>query len=97
MLRHIVMLKFSDRNTVETISREVGKMLMNLLTEVDSLLAMEVGLNVNTKSTAYDLVLTADFEDEKGLDAYRVHPAHLKVLDYLKKTMETATVVDYYK
>ena len=35
MLHHIVMLKFSDRNTVGTISREVEKMLMNLLTEVE--------------------------------------------------------------
>jgi hypothetical protein len=96
MLRHIVMIKFSERRTVEKNAGEVKAMLTKLTFEIDSLLAMEVGLNINTKASAYDLVLTADFEDEAGLDAYRVHPAHVKVLDYLKTTMEKARVVDYY-
>ena len=96
MLRHIVMIKFSDRKTLESVSYEVGKMLEELPGKIESLLAMEVGLNINTKASAFDLVLTADFENENGLDAYRVHPEHVKVLDYLKETMEKATVVDYY-
>jgi len=96
MLRHIVMIKFSDRKTVESVSRKVEKMLKELLVQIDPLIAMEVGLNINTKASAYDLVLTADFEDEVGLETYRVHPAHIKVLDFLKTNMEKATVVDYY-
>lgn len=96
MLRHIVMLKFSDRKTIETVSQKVEGMLKALLLKIDSLIAIEVGKNVNTKASAFDLVLIADFEDDGGLDAYRIHPAHLKVLDYLKETMEKATVVDYY-
>lgn len=90
------MMKFTDRETVETVSHQVKQMLMKLPDEINPLLAMEVGLNINTKASAYDLVLVADFEDEAGLDAYRIHPAHVKVLDYLKNTMEKATVVDYY-
>ena len=96
MLRHIVMIKFTDRNAVESHSQQLKEMLLNLPSAIDSLLKMEVGLNINTKASAYDLVLTADFEDEAGLEAYRIHPAHVKVLDYLKNTMDTATVVDYY-
>ena len=96
MLRHIVMIKFSDRKTVETVCLKVEELLKGLLVEIDSLIAIEVGRNVNTKASAYDLVLTADFEDDAGLEAYRIHPAHVKVLDYLKETMEKATVVDYY-
>ena len=96
MLRHIVMIKFKDRSAVESYSLQLKTMLLELPMEIDSLIKMEVGLNVNTKASAYDLVLTADFEDEAGLEAYRIHPSHLKVLDYLKKTMDTATVVDYY-
>jgi hypothetical protein len=90
------MMKFIDRKTVSTVSRKVEKMLVQLPDLINELLAMEVGLNINTKASAYDLVLVADFEDETGLDAYRIHPAHVKVLDYLKKTMEKATVVDYF-
>lgn len=96
MLRHIVMIRFSDRKTVKTVCLKVEKILKGLLIEIDSLIAMEVGLNVNTKASAYDLVLTSNFEDMTGLEAYRIHPAHVKVLDYLKETMEKATVVDYH-
>ncbi len=95
MLRHIVMIKFTERNTVETTALQLKAMLMDLTITINSLIKMEVGLNVNTKASAYDLVLTADFEDEAGLEAYRIHPEHIKVLDFLKTNMEKATVVDY--
>jgi len=95
MLRHIVMLRFSDRESVEKVSKEVRRMLLDLPEQIGDLLAMEVGLNINSKPSAMDLVLTADFKDEAGLDAYRVHPAHIQVLEYLEKVLEKATVVDY--
>ena len=43
MLRHIVMLKFSARKTVKSVSREVEKMLLELLVKIEPLLVMEVG------------------------------------------------------
>jgi len=90
------MIKFTERNTVETTALQLKAMLMDLTISINSLIKMEVGINVNTKASAYDLVLTADFEDEAGLEAYRIHPEHIKVLDFLKTNMEKATVVDYY-
>jgi len=57
---------------------------------------MEVGLNINTLPSAFDAVLTADFDDEAGLNAYRTHPEHVKVLGFLKETMEKSAVVDYW-
>jgi hypothetical protein len=57
---------------------------------------MEVGLNINTKPSAFDLVLTADFDDEKGLNIYRAHPDHVKILDFMKDTVEKTAVVDYF-
>ncbi len=96
MLRHIVMMKFKDRERVKEISEKVKKMLDDLVPVVDDLKRMEVGINVNTKPAAYDLVLTADFDDEAGLNAYRAHPDHVKILDYMKDVVDKTTVVDYY-
>ncbi len=90
------MIKFSDESTKEDVSAKVKKMLEELPTQISELNRMEVGLNVNTKPSAFDLVLTSDFDDENGLNAYREHPEHQKVLDYLQSVMEKATVVDYY-
>ncbi len=96
MLKHIVMIKFNDRENVPALSHRLETMLRDLLVQIDELVSMEVGLNVSTKDSAFDLVLTAGFADVKALDAYRIHPAHVEVLDFLKDTMEKATVVDYF-
>jgi len=95
MLRHIVMIQFKDRATKDEEAAKLKMMLENLKSEIPSLYTMEVGLNISTKTSAFDIVLTADFENELGLNAYRIHPAHQEVLDYLKKVMEKTAVVDY--
>jgi hypothetical protein len=89
------MVQFKDRTTKDEEASILKKMLEDLKDEIPSLYTMEVGLNINNKPSAFDLVLTADFENETGLNAYRVHPKHVKVLDYLKAVVEKTAVVDY--
>ncbi len=96
MLRHIVMMKFSDRKKAPELAKQVKKMLENLVAVITELKNMEVGINISTRDSAFDLVLVADFDDEKALDAYRVHPEHVKVIDFMKKTVEKTAVVDYF-
>jgi hypothetical protein len=91
------MVQFKNRTTKDEEAARLKRMLEDLADEIPSLYAMEVGLNMNTKSSAYDLVLTADFENETGLNAYRAHPAHKEVLEYLKSVTEKTAVVDYIK
>ncbi len=61
MLRHIVMIKFSDNIDKSVISNELKIMLKELEYSIDSLLKIEVGINISTKPSAHDIVLTADF------------------------------------
>ncbi len=96
MLRHIVMLRFKDHEKVDQNAREFKERLMALESLVPELKRMEVGLNVNTKPSAYDLVLTSDFDDEAALNAYRIHPEHVKVLDFMRSIVSETAVVDYY-
>ena len=96
MLKHIVMVKFTDRGKVKELSIEFKSKLLELIKKIPELKNMEVGLNVNTKPSAYDLVLIAGFDDEEGLNKYRIHPAHVKVLDFMKNIVEKTAVVDYY-
>jgi len=95
MLRHVVMIRFREESKTVEVTDKLKKMLLGLCNSIESLLNIEVGINISTKTSAYDLVLTADFSDENGLDDYRVHPEHVKVLDYLRIVMEKAAVVDY--
>ena len=91
------MVKFSDREKAEELSKTMKKMLEDLVSAIDELKSMEVGLNFSTRPSAFDLVLIADFDDEKGLNVYREHPEHVKVLDFMKGIVEKTAVVDYYK
>jgi nucleoid-associated protein YejK len=96
MLKHIVMFKFTDRVGAKEISGQLKIMLEDLLKIIPELKGMEVGQNINTRPSAFDIVLTADFDNEDGLNAYRVHPEHKKVLDYLEGKIEKSAVVDYF-
>lgn len=96
MLRHVVMMKFNDDQNVEMISTEIKQLLEALVSSVEPLKAVEVGLNISEKPSAYHLVLTADFNDEAGLDAYRLHPDHVKILNRIKNTVEKVAAVDYF-
>lgn len=96
MLRHIVMIKFNQGENLPEVSARTKEQLLALEKSIEPLLKMEVGLNISTRPSAYDLVLVADFDNEHGLAIYRDHPEHIKVLDYLKTVMEKATVVDYF-
>ncbi len=95
MLRHIVMIKLKETVDTSLVSKELKLILENLEQSIEPLILMDVGINISTKPSAYDIVLTADFNDVDGLDEYRVHPEHVKVLDYLKEVMAKAAVVDY--
>ncbi len=97
MIKHIVMLRLKDYPSEEK-QRHLEKlksMIEGLMGKVPELKFMEVGLNINKKPSAYDLVLTSHFDSEEALDAYRVHPEHKKVLDFLVEVTKETAVVDY--
>lgn len=89
------MIKFKERKNLQENSNYLKKLLMDLENSIDSLNKMQVGINFSTRPSAHDIVLIADFDDEAGLDEYRIHPKHVKVLDYLKEKGVQSTVVDY--
>jgi hypothetical protein len=97
MIKHIVMirLKGDDPDQKKQAAIELKASIDGLLGVVPELISMEVGLNMNTKPSAYDLVLTSEFKTMEDLDSYRVHPAHKIVLDHLYKVMDQTAVVDY--
>lgn len=96
MLKHIVMIRFNAGADAEKLSGEFTEKLNGLLNTVPSLKSMEVGKNISTKPSAYHLVLTALFDDEEGLNAYRKHPDHVKILERMKTTVEKVAAVDYF-
>ncbi|DAB40371.1 MAG TPA: stress responsive protein [Sulfurovum sp. UBA12169] len=94
MVVHIVMFQFKEENKKPNII-QAKQMLENLMGAVPSLRSMDVGVNFSTEDRAMDLSIIASFESKEGLDAYAVHPEHLKVIDFIKTAVEYSKVVDY--
>ncbi|MCD4772567.1 MAG: Dabb family protein [Bacteroidales bacterium] len=95
MIKHIVMIKLKEGKDKKENAIKLKNNLEALTESIPGLLKMEVGLNISGKPSAYDLVLTSKFNNPDDLDKYRVHPEHVKVVDFLKKIVENIAVVDY--
>ncbi|NLX26670.1 MAG: Dabb family protein [Lentisphaerae bacterium] len=94
MIKHVVMWKFKD-DVDDADKLEMKKRLEALKGVVPSLRGIEVGLNMVPGDAARDMVLYSEFDSLEGLKAYAVHPAHLKVVEFVKPLVCERAVVDY--
>jgi len=96
MVVHIVMFKFKDENKKANII-QAKQMLENLMGAVPSLRSIDVGANFADEDRAMDLSIITAFHSKEDLDAYAIHPEHLKVVEFIKSVVEYSKVVDYTK
>jgi len=94
MLVHIVMFQFKEEDKEGNLVR-VKTMLEALPGKIESLLSMEVGVDISRSERSFDLVLVSTFDDQAGLDAYAPHPAHQEVVSVIKEVTTLSKVVDY--
>ncbi|HEX5709878.1 MAG TPA: Dabb family protein [Sulfuricurvum sp.] len=94
MLVHIVMFQFKEENKEGNLAK-VKSMLEALPGKISDLKSMEVGIDISQSDRSFDLVLTSLFENQEGLNAYAVHPAHVEVVNVIKEVASVSKVVDY--
>ena len=94
MIVHIVMFKFKDENKTKNIEI-VEKKLNELVEKIDVLKSMEVGVDFNGSSRAFDLSLYSTFNTKEDLKTYATHEEHLKVVALIKEFTKESKVVDY--
>ena len=94
MLTHIVIWKY--RADVETEVREEHlRILRSLASAIKEVQSLAVGFDVVKLPRSFDTGLVAVFLDRAGLDAYTVHPAHIKVAAFGKAISEQVASVDF--
>ena len=80
MLTHIVVWKY--RADVELFAREEHvKLLSALASIIPEVQSLSVGFDVLFLPRSYDTGLVATFVDRAALDAYTVHPEHVRVAE----------------
>lgn len=99
MIKHIVMWKIKDKTqhgSKQQVMDKIKAELEGLKDVIDSIVEIEVGINVEPSQMAYDVVLYSVFRDEEGLEAYQKHPAHQKVAkELMSQVTKSRAVVDY--
>lgn len=96
MIVHIVLFKFKEENKQANMI-QAKQMLENLMGAVPSLRSMDIGFNFAEEERAMDLSIITSFGSKEDLNAYAVHPEHLKVVEFIKRVVEYSKVVDYAK
>lgn len=98
MVKHIVMWKIKDEIEGENKKEnclKVKEIIEDLKGKIDGIISLEVGINFEKSSQAFDIVLNSVFESGEALEAYQVHPEHVKAADFIKKIVKERSVVDY--
>lgn len=97
VLRHLVLYKFKDGLPKEQI-QEVVDTFAGLPSKIDTIIGFEYGTNVSPEGKSEGLThcFAVTFRDEKGRDAYLVHPAHEAYVEVVKDRREKVVVFDYW-
>ena len=99
MLKHIVMWKVKEG--VEGRSKEESAKLIKdnmegLINLIPELEAIQLGINALEDKDSYDLVLNADFADEKALEIYKYHEDHQVSVKFASTMLYDRVVIDYF-
>ncbi|MFA5327210.1 MAG: Dabb family protein [Prolixibacteraceae bacterium] len=98
MINHVVLFKLkkydSDSEKQNVIS-SIEDALLDLSGKIQELKHIEVGVNYELVSKSYDICLITHFETVDQLDAYRIHPDHLKVAELIGKHAVERAAVDF--
>lgn len=94
MLSHIVVWKY--KSEIEQVIRDEHvaqlRKLAGVIKEIESL---SVGFDLLRLPRSYDTGLVATFRDRAALEAYTVHPEHVKVANFGRTISEQVASVDF--
>ncbi len=97
MIRHIVMWDIAG-NTPEEKRVNIDlvrRSFEGLNGRIPGLRRIETGVDIGAVDRACDVVLFSEFESQAALDAYALHPEHLRVRDALAGIRIGRRQVDY--
>lgn len=92
MIDHIVLVKFEETTTKAQL-QEVITRFKALRNHIKGLIDIQAGLNFSEKNQGYQVVLTARFENQAALEAYRPHPEHQAVSAYIREVGRVDSIV----
>lgn len=86
----------ADGLTKDEILSRVKDMLLCLYEsgKIQGLRRMEIGRDVSGTDMSHDMVLLTEFDSLECLSAYKIHPDHVAISEYVKTVRTDRAVVD---
>jgi len=94
MLTHIVVWRYRTDVAQSARDEHVAR-LKNLSRVVPGIESFSVGFDMLHLPRSYDTGLVAVFRDRAALDAYTVHPNHVKVAEFGRSISDLVASVDF--
>jgi Stress responsive A/B Barrel Domain len=94
MLTHIVIWKYRV-DIEQEVRAEHVTLLRELVRTIPEIVSLSVGFDVLHLPRSYDTGLVAIFHDRAGLEAYTIHPAHIRVAELGRSISEHVASVDF--
>jgi len=94
MVTHMVIWKYREETDQATREHHVAS-LRSLASIVPGIEGFAVGFDTLHLPRSYDSGLVAVFRDRGALDAYTVHPEHVKVADFGRSLSQHVASVDF--
>jgi len=98
MINHVVLFKlkkYDSESEKQDIIGAIEDALLGLKSKITELKHVEVGVNYELSAKSYDICLITHFETIEQLDAYRIHPEHIKVAELIGKHAVERAAVDF--
>ena len=94
MITHLVVWKYRA-DVPEAVREDHQAQLRSLRNIVPGIESLTVGFDFLKSPNSYDIGLLACFADRSVLEAYTVHPEHVKVVEFGRRIVETMAKVDF--
>lgn len=94
MLTHLVIWRYRQ-DVEQEVREEHVRMLKRLKSIIKEVQSLSVGFDNLRLPRSYDTGLVATFRNRAGLDAYTVHPEHVKVAAFGRSISDHVASVDF--
>jgi len=85
---------FTDAENQENAKKVKSELeaLKGLISEI-----VEIKVHINpTDASNMDILLDSLFENEETMYAYKIHPEHLRLIEFIGSVLQNRMVFDYY-
>ncbi len=91
MITNVLLLKLKDRENIASAKDK----LLGMNGKIEFLRGLRVEVDVRYGASSYDIAMIADYDSMEDLNAYLVHPVHVKVGKYIGSVIESQAAVCY--